>query len=117
MPRYMVLVLANATTEGGSTAEELAEMHEFNNSLKEAGLLQRAEGLAPTSEGYRLSFGQTQDVEKGPFDLATQGTISGYWFIQADSIDIVLEKFKKVPFGTGQVEVRRIAGPEDLPNH
>ncbi|KAK3684176.1 hypothetical protein B0T22DRAFT_469808 [Podospora appendiculata] len=115
MPRYMILVLANASTEAGSTAVELLEMGKFNDSLREAGLLQAAEGLAPTIEGYRVSFGLSEaEVEKGPFDLEKQGTISGFWFVKADSIEVVLEFAKKVPFKEGQVEVRRVAGADDF---
>jgi len=114
MPRYIMLVLANSATEGGSTAEELVQMGEFNKSLRDAGLLLAAEGLAPTSEGYRITFRGTTVLEKGPFDLETQGTISGYWFLKADNIETVLEYAKKVPFREGKVEVRRVAGSDDF---
>jgi hypothetical protein len=114
MPRYMILVLGTGATEAGSSAEDISAMKKFNDSLREAGLLQTAEGLTPTSDAYRVSFGsETKEVEKGPFDLAKQGTISGYWFVKADSVDVVLESAKQIPFREGQVEIRRIAEAED----
>lgn len=114
MPRYVILVLANAFTEDDSKAEGFLAMKKFNTSLKEAGLLQTAEGLAPISEGYRVSFGSSQEVEKGPFDKGGKGTINGYWFVKADNVEIVLEFAKKIPFAEGQVEVRRIREAEEI---
>lgn len=113
MPRFMILVLANATTEAGSTPAEMLEMKKFNDILRERGMLEVAEGLTPTKEGFRLSFGfdseisqRNQNVEKGPF----KGTISGYWIVKAESIQAVLEAARGIPFREGEVEVRRIAG-------
>ncbi|KAK4463925.1 YciI family protein, partial [Cladorrhinum samala] len=111
--RFMILVLANAATEVGSTPAEMLEMKKFNDILRERGMLQVAEGLTPTKEGFRLSFGfdselnqSVQSVESGPF----KETISGYWIVKAESTEAVLEVASEIPFREGEVEVRRIAG-------
>ncbi|KAK4169656.1 YciI family protein [Cladorrhinum sp. PSN259] len=113
MPRFMILVLSNPATEAGATPTEMSEMKKFNDTLREAGMLELAEGLAPTAEGYRVSFESGDGVgfdkvEEGPFE----NTISGYWIVKAKSIDAVLEAATRIPFRVGKVEVRRIIGDE-----
>lgn len=118
MPRYAMLVVANNRTESGKPALELvAEMGKFNQELIAAGMMLSGEGFQPTgTDGYRVTFSASSPatVEKGPFDVTRQGTISGFWILTADNVDAVLEAAKKVPFKEGQVEIRRISSPEDF---
>jgi len=126
MPRFMMIVVANAVTEAeavpgseaaGTTGRDILEkMGKYNEELMAAGILVSAEGLQPTSKGYRLTYSATNPpaVTQGPFDVTKQGTISGYWFLKADNVEIVLDWARKIPFSEGQVEVRRVAEPEDF---
>lgn len=123
MPRYAMFVVASAETEKmPPDPAMLKAMGAFNDSLRAAGVLLSLDGLRDTSvESYRVTYsegGADPTVAPGPFDVDKgQGTVAGWWVIQVDGVEKALAWAKKVPFTSGQVEVRRVAEQEDLPEH
>ncbi|KAG5292538.1 dgpfaetke family protein [Histoplasma ohiense] len=116
MPRFIVIVLADAEAESGamSTTEQFADMTTFNEELVKAGVMVSGEGLLPSSrDWYRLSFSSTADptVVKGPLE---NPALSGWWVIKTKDVDEALEWCKKIPFKSGGVELRRIAEADDF---
>ena len=115
--RFMVIVPANQKTEAGvlPTEQDFAEMGKFNKELVDAGMMLAGEGLHPTAKGARITFtGKDTKVAKGPFDLV-DGTIGGFWLIQAKSLDDAIEWMRKAPFEEGvTLEIRRVYENEDF---
>ncbi|HYF24687.1 MAG TPA: YciI family protein [Baekduia sp.] len=118
MPRFMVIVPANAESEAGQmpSTEELERMTQYNEELVKAGVMLAGEGLHPTSNGARVRFeGGTTTVTDGPFTEAKE-LIGGYWIIQAKSKEEAVEWAKRCPMDDGNViEIRQIAELEDFP--
>src|ERR1700761_73244 len=96
-----------------STAE-LAEMGAFNKPFAEAGVIHDADGFLASSKGARLIFSEGSEpaVKRGPFEL--ENLVAGYWKLELDSLEQVIEWAKKIPFKKGSVEIRKVAGPEDF---
>ncbi len=69
----------------------------------------------PTSKGARIRFtGGTPTVTDGPFAEAKE-VIGGYWMIQANSKDEVIEQFKRCPAaGAEMLEIRRVFEAEEF---
>ncbi len=115
--RFAVFVRATKETEAGNlpTAEDLAPMGAFNETLIKAGVLLAAEGLHPTSKGARLRFsGERPIVTDGPF-AETKELICGFWIVQGKSKEEIVERFSRVPFTGGQeIEIRQIFEADDF---
>ncbi|MDQ2992714.1 MAG: YciI family protein [Candidatus Eremiobacteraeota bacterium] len=115
--RFAVFVRATKETEAGNlpTAEDLAPMGAFNETLIKAGVLLAAEGLHPTSKGARLRFsGERPTVTDGPF-AETKELICGFWIVQGKSKEEIVERFSRVPFTGGQeIEIRQIFEADDF---
>jgi glutathione S-transferase len=114
--RFMVIVKATKDSEAGvlPTTEEFAEMGRFNEGLIKAGMMEAGEGLHPTAKGARIDFSNDDPrVARGPFK-DTGDLVGGFWIIKADSLDQVIEKMKRAPFPSGQVEIRQIYAAEDF---
>ena len=108
--RFMVIVKANQDSEAGTlpNEKELAEMGKFNEELVKAGVMLAGEGLAPSSEGKRVAFGDGDGrVIDGPFAEAKE-LVGGFWIWQVSSMDEAVEWLKRAPFTEGEVEIRRI---------
>jgi len=119
--RFMVIIKANEQSERGELPPpELFEaMHKFNEELVNAGVLLAAEGLLPSAKGKRVHFklNGPMTITDGPF-AETKELIAGFWLLQCKSIDECLEWVKRIPSDgvttDGDVEIRQVAGPEDL---
>jgi hypothetical protein len=115
--RFMVIVKANAESEAGMMPDRkiLEEMGNYNESLAKAGMLLAAEGLHPSSKGKRIRFsGNQRAVIDGPFP-ETKELVAGFWLLQANSTDEVIEWVKRAPFGGGvEVEVRPVFEAADF---
>ncbi len=116
--RVMVLVKANEDSERGNYAdhaEEFAAMGKFNEELVKAGIMLAGEGLAPTSEGKRVAFGDDggSRVLDGPFAEAKE-LVGGFWIWQVSSMEEAVEWLKRAPFKDTAVEVRRIMETADF---
>lgn len=118
--RFMVIVKADKDSEAGKMPSEqlLAEMGKYNEELANAGVMLAGEGLHPSSKGKRVRFsGSKRTVIDGPF-AETKELISGFWIIQAKSMDEAIEWVRRAPNpfpGTeSELEIRPIFEAEDF---
>ena len=115
--RFMAIMKANDRTEAGElpTEDELAAMGAFNEELVKAGVLLAGEGLQASSKGSRVSFsGGRPSVLDGPF-AETKELIAGFWLLQANSKDEVVEWMKRCPNDDDTViEIRQVFEAEDF---
>ena len=112
MPRFMVLIKANAQSEAGvAPSEKLQEeMDKYNDELIRAGVRVAAEGLQPSSKGARvlLSHGSAKVVD-GPFTEAKEA-VGGFWILECSSLEECIEWVKRAPVdalpgATGEAEI------------
>jgi hypothetical protein len=114
--RFLVMVKAGAESEVPGfqvPAEELAEMSKFNERLLDEGRIVLAEGLTPSAEGVRVLFeGDAEPkVIDGPF-AETKELVAGFWVLNGESREDVVELMKQVPclgMQDGVLEIRAIA--------
>ena len=110
--RFMMLMIPKnyEKAEPGAmpSAEAVAAMMKYNESLQKAGVLLACDGLMPPSTGARISYaGGKATVTDGPFAEAKE-VVGGYWIIQARSREEAIEWFKRAPIADGDiVEVRQ----------
>jgi hypothetical protein len=114
----MVLVKATEDSERGNYADHVDEfvaMGKFNEELVKAGIMLAGEGLTPTSEGKRVTFGEdgAPRVIDGPFTEAKE-LVGGFWIWQVSSLEEAVEWLKRAPFRSQTVELRRIQEAEDF---
>src|SRR5258708_38826205 len=84
--RFMMFMIPNVREENWMpSAEAVAAMSKYNESLTKAGVLLSLDGLQPPSKGARVSFsgGKPRAID-GPFTEAKEA-IGGYWMIQVKS--------------------------------
>jgi len=116
--RVMVLVKASEDSEQGNYAahaDEFAAMGKYNEELLKAGIMLAGEGLAPSSEGKRVAFGEDGGtrVIDGPFAEAKE-LVGGFWIWQVSSMEEAVEWLKRAPFKGTSVELRRIHEAADF---
>jgi hypothetical protein len=116
--RVMVLVKANEDSEQGNYADhvdEFAAMGKYNQELVKAGIMLAGEGLAPSSDGKRVAFGDDggSRVIDGPFTEAKE-LVGGFWIWQVSSLEEAVEWLKRAPFKGTTVELRRIQEMADF---
>ena len=111
MPQYMLLLYS--PVEGRPTPEQMAaEMPrwgEYTQSLKDAGLFVGGDALqgADVATTVRVRDGETQ-ITDGPF-AETKESLAGYYLLEANDLDTVLEYAARVPnVHYASVEVRPI---------
>jgi hypothetical protein len=65
MPRFLAMVKATANSEAGvmPDAKLFEDMGRFNEQLVDAGVIQAADGLHPSSKGARVKF--SKDNKRG----------------------------------------------------
>jgi hypothetical protein len=118
--RFMMLVIPEgyqkAHGNATPTAELMAKMARYNESLQQAGILLALDGLHPPATGARVSFtGGKPKVTDGPFAEAKE-VLGGYWIIQCKSQEEAIEWAKRAPMLDGDIiEVRRVQEMEDFP--
>ena len=97
-------------------AEDVARMMQYNEELDKAGVLLALDGLAPMSEGARVTFsGGRGTVVDGPY-AEVKELIGGYWVIQVSSKEEAVEWARRAPMADGDViELRRIFETGDFP--
>ena len=114
--RFMVLVKADKTSEGGAPPDEkmFAEMGKFNEELVKAGVLLAAEGLQASSKGARVKFSKgKRTVIDGPF-AETKELVAGFWLWQVRSKEEAIEWLKRAPFEDTEVEIRQVYEADDF---
>ncbi len=112
--RYMIIVRATPDSEAGVMPQEslLAAMATYHEALAKAGVLLDANGLHPSSKGWRVQYDQGQrTVVDGPF-AETKELIAGYTMIQVRSREEAMQWALRFPQPfPGQpcaVEVRQV---------
>jgi hypothetical protein len=87
--RYLVSVIDDAPESG--TAEELAAVDAFNETLQADGHWVFAAGLgSPTTTTVVDGRGAEAMVTDGPF-VETKEWVSGFWVIEAPDLDVALD--------------------------
>jgi hypothetical protein len=118
--RFMMLMIPKGyeKAEPGAmpSAEAVAAMMKYNESLQKAGVLLALDGLHPPSMGARVSFpGGKAKVTDGPFAEAKE-VLGGYWMIQVKSKEEAIEWAKRCPGNDDcVVEVRQVQEFSDFP--
>ena len=115
--RFMIIVRATKDSEAGSTPDEklVAAMASYHEELVRAGVLLDANGLQPSSKGFRVRYegGKRLGVVDGPF-AETKELIAGYTVIQVKSRAEAVEWAMRFPAHTGEkdaeIEVRQLGG-------
>ncbi|MBU6486382.1 MAG: YciI family protein [Burkholderiales bacterium] len=119
--RFMIMVRANGQSESGAMPEEklMAAMATYHEELAKAGVLLDANGLQPSSKGWRVRYADgKRTVVDGPF-AETKELIAGYTLIQVRSREEALEWARRfpAPFGEmaeGEIEVRPLYEFDDF---
>ena len=117
--RFMILVKANKDTEAGAMPPEdiFKAMADYHEELAKAGVLLDANGLQPSSKGWRITYsGGRRTVIDGPFTEAKE-LVAGYTIIQAKSTEEAVEWSKRFPnphTEDGAIEVRQMFELEDF---
>ena len=118
--RFMMLMIPkgyeSAAPGAMPSAEAVAAMSRYNESLRKAGVLLALDGLHPPSMGARVSFaGGKPKVTDGPFSEAKE-VLGGYWMIQVKSKEEALEWAKRAPMSDNEIiEVRQVQEMADYP--
>ncbi len=120
MPRFIIFVRASPEleTEFKPDPKLMKAMGEYNDSMREAGILLSAEGLLNSShDSRRIVFNSSGEptIQLGPFPA--NELVSGFWIVKVKDIDEALAWAVKVPSHAlvGNVtEVRRIASAADF---
>lgn len=121
--KYMIMVRATDMTEAGEfppdTERLMADMAAFHEEMARAGVLLDANGLQPSSQGFRVRHegGRIQVID-GPF-AESKELVAGYTLIQVRNRDEALAWARRFPnpMGegrTGEIEVRPLYGAEDF---
>jgi len=122
--RFMIIVHATAQSEAGLMPSPddglMAEMAAYHEELVKAGVLLDANGLKPSSAGWRITYQDGQrTIVDGPF-AETKELIAGYTMIQVRSREEAMEWARRfpAPFGKkgdgGMIEVRQLFEDEDF---
>lgn len=118
--RFMMMVIPKgyetAAPDAVPSAEAVAKMMEYNQSLQKAGVLLALDGLLPPSAGARVSYTDGKaTVTDGPFAEAKE-VVGGYWIIQVRSREEAIEWAKRAPMSNNDIiEVRQIHEMADFP--
>lgn len=118
--RFMMLMIPKVYRPGEPASdprpEDMVTMGQYNDTLRNAGVLLSLDGLRPPAEGVRLAFaGGKPTITDGPYAEAKEA-LGGYWIIEAKSKDEAVEWARRCPAKDGDViELRRIQDLEDFP--
>lgn len=117
--KVIVLVKATKSSEAGEmpTEQLLTAMGNYNQDLVNAGIMQAAEGLHPSSKAKRVRFsGQDRMVIDGPF-AETNELVAWFWIWNVRDMDHAIEWVKRCPnpmTEISDIEIRPCFGPEDF---
>jgi len=117
--RFMILVKASKDSEAGVMPQEdmLKAMADYHEELAKAGVLLDANGLQPSSKGWRIEYsGGKRTVVDGPF-TETKELVAGYTIIQVKSREEALEWTRRFPnphYDDCEIEIRQMFELEDF---
>lgn len=97
--RFMIIVRATPDSEAGKLPEAsmLDAMATYHEALAKAGVLLDANGLQPSSKGWRVQYDHGQrKVVDGPF-TDTKELIAGYTMIQVRSREEAMQWALRFP--------------------
>jgi hypothetical protein len=106
MPKYMLLLYREDQADRSS---ETPLWIEFNESLRDAGLLLGGDPLHPVDAAttVRVRNDETEIVD-GPF-AETKEYLAGYYLLECADLDVALKQAARVPLARyGSVEVRPV---------
>lgn len=112
--RVMMFMHGDEQSEAGELppVDIVDQMLKYNADLASAGVLRAAEGLYPSSEGFKVRYeGGTKTVLDGPFAEAKE-VIVGFWILEVASMDEAREWALRCPGGV--LEMRRIFETADF---
>jgi hypothetical protein len=118
--RFMMLMIpagyGQAAPGTMPSAEAVAEMMKFNESMQQAGVLIALDGLHPPAEGVRVTFtGGKVSVTDGPFTEVKE-VLGGYWMIRVNSQAEAVEWAKKCPvMHDAVIEIRQVHEMAEFP--
>ena len=117
--RFIILVKATASSEAGTQPppEIFAAMAEYHERLAKAGVLLDANGLQPSSRGWRIEYSDgKKTVVDGPFTESKE-LIAAYTIIQTRTRDEALEWATRFPnpfLEDCEIEMRQLHELEDF---
>ncbi|GAB2759700.1 YciI family protein [Salinifilum aidingensis] len=115
--KYMMIVKASDESEAGvlPTERELADMTAYNEELVKAGVMLDGNGLQESRTGARVKFsgGGATEVVDGPFTEAKE-LVAGYWILDVKSRDEAVAWARRLPFESGEVEIRKVFEEDDF---
>jgi hypothetical protein len=117
--RFMIIVKASKDSEAGIMPSQdlLTAMADYHEQLAKAGVLLDANGLHPSSKGWRVRYsGSKRTVVDGPF-AETKELVAGYTIIQVKSREEAMEWVKRFPNPhneDGEIEVRPMFELDDF---
>jgi len=117
MRRYMLVVKATPEIEAGTFPDSTfeAESAKYLSALESAEALVAADRLLPSSHGKRVHFKAGRfSVTDGPF-TETKELVAGYCLIRAASLEDAVDWAKRMPFQSGDVDVRPLFELTDFP--
>ena len=119
----MIIVKATKDCEAGIMPKPedgvMDAMADYHEELARAGVLLDANGLHPTSKGFRIRYaGDRRSVIDGPF-AESKELICGYTLIQTKSREEAVEWARRMPnpYGKrvdGEIEVRQLYELDDF---
>jgi hypothetical protein len=120
--RFMLLMIpegyAKAQPGAIPTAKAVAAMVQFNQSLRQAGVLLALDGLHPPSMGARVSFAEGKAKVTDSRFAEAKEVIGGYWMIQARSREEAIEWASRcAAAGNDVIEVRQVQESSDFPTN
>jgi len=94
---------------------EIEEMTRFNEEFGKSVKILSLNGLHPLKSGARVSFGRGKPtVTDGPF-IETKEVLGGYWMVEADSKEQLVQWAQKCPAAEGDIiEIRQIFEEADF---
>lgn len=119
--RFMIIVKATHDSEAGAMPGEelIAAMAQYHEELAQAGVLLGANGLQPSSAGWRIRYaGDERSFVDGPFP-ETKELIAGYTLIETASREEALDWTRRFPNPSidgrqGEIEVRPVFELDDF---
>jgi len=118
--RFMMLMIPKGYETAAPGAmppvEAVVAMMEYNEALKDAGVLVTLDGLHPPSMGARVSFaGGKPVVTDGPFAEAKE-VLGGYWMIEVKSRQEAIAWATRCPASDNEIiEIRQVQEMADFP--
>lgn len=120
--QFMMLMIP-AVYQGGKTVDpefapdpaKMEEMGKFNDALGKALKVISVNGLRPLAIGARVEFGNGNPVVTDGPSIEAKEVLGGYWIIEADSKEEIVQWAQRCPAEAGDViEVRQIWDDADF---